>query len=80
MLCQIAKDYCVRSLAKIIPYPHWILFPIAAVPKPLEPLEVRPVSDHTKSGLKAATTDPRLRHTTAVEQDGVAEYIRQWTD
>ena len=69
MLCQVAKDYCVRSLAKIIPYPHWRLFSIAAVPKPLEPLEARPVSDHTKSGLKAATTDPRLRHTiTAMEE------------
>ena len=68
MLCPVPEDYTVQSLTPIIPLDDYRIFPIAAVPKPLEPNEVRPVSDHTKTGLKAATGDPRLQHTlTAVE-------------
>ena len=68
MLCPVPEDYTVHSLMKIVPLEDYRIFPIAAVPKPMEPDEVRPVSDHTKSGLKDATCDPRLQHTlTAVE-------------
>ena len=69
MLCEVSRDYCVASLAPLIPFTDWRIFPMAAVPKALEPDEVRPVSDHTKTGLKAATVDPRLSHTLdAVQQ------------
>ena len=44
------------------------------VPKPLEPTEVRPVSDHTKSGLKAATVDTRLKHTLTAVEDVQREF------
>ena len=68
MLCPVPDDYNVQNLSSIIPFLDYRIFPIAAVPKPMEPEEVRPVSDHTKTGLKDATCDPRLQHTlTAVE-------------
>ena len=62
MLCEVPSDYCVENLRPLIPWPDWRIFPLGAVPKPLEPDEMRPVSDHTKSGLKAATDDSRLKH------------------
>ena len=68
MLCSVPDDYNVQNLSSIIPFLDYRIFPIAAVPKAMEPEEVRPVSDHTKTGLKDATCDPRLQHTlTAVE-------------
>ena len=56
-LCyEIPEAYRVENLSSMIPFNDWRIFPLGAVPKPLEPSEVRPVSDHTKSGLKAANT------------------------
>ena len=74
MLCQVPGDYCVRNLEGVIPFDDWRVFPMAAVPKPLEPDEVRPVSDHTKSGLKAATVDPILKHTLTAVDDIAREF------
>ena len=73
-LCQVDDDYSVANLKDIIPFEDWRVFPIAAVPKPLEKDEVRPVSDHTKSGLKAATNDPRLKHTLTAAEDIEREF------
>ena len=68
MLAKVPVDYNVQSLSKVIPWNDYRIFPMAAVPKAMEPDEVRPVSDHTKTGLKDATCDQRLKHTlTAVE-------------
>ena len=38
-----------------LPWNDWRIFPMGAVSKPLEPGEMRPYSDHTKTGMKAAT-------------------------
>ena len=38
------------------------IFPMGAVAKPLEPTELRPTSDHTRTGLNAATDLEGLRH------------------
>ena len=66
MLSPVPVDYNVQNLGPIIPFADWRCFPIAAVPKPLEPQEIRPVSDHTKTGLKEATND-RGRRTARVQ-------------
>jgi hypothetical protein len=39
------------------------IFPVGAVPKALEPGEVRPTSDHSATGLNSATDLDGLRHT-----------------
>ena len=39
-----------------------LIFPLGAVAKPLEPGEVRPTSDHTRTGLNAATDLGFLKH------------------
>ena len=57
-LCQIS----VRA-ASSLPWPQCRVFPLGAVAKALEPEAMRPVSDHTRSGLKAATDRDSLRHT-----------------
>ena len=44
-------------------------FPLGAVAKPLEPTEVRPASDHTKTGLNAATVLGILRHAITAAKD-----------
>ena len=31
------------------------IFPLGAVPKPLEPTEMRPTDDHSRTGVNAAT-------------------------
>jgi hypothetical protein len=54
-LMGVPSNYSVENLAPLIPFPVWRIFPLGAVPKPMEPEEVRPISDHTKSGLKKAT-------------------------
>ena len=46
-----------------LPWTSCRVFPLGAVPKPLEPGTVRPVSDHTRSGLKAATDLEQFKHT-----------------
>ena len=44
-LCLVPHDYSVSVLRDVIPFPKWRIFPLGAVPKPLEPDEMRPVSD-----------------------------------
>ena len=73
-LGRVALDYSVSSLSSLIPFDDWRIFPLGAVPKPLEPSEVRPVSDHTKSGIKAATNDEGLRHSITALQDIEREF------
>lgn len=46
-----------------IPWDTWRIFPLGAVPKSLEPDEMRPVSDHTRTGVNAATDMTMLRYT-----------------
>ncbi len=48
---------------------EFLLFPIGAVPKPLEPSEVRPASDHTRTGLNAATVLGILKHALTAAED-----------
>ena len=48
---------------RCIPFVDWRIFPMSAVAKPMEPGEVRPCSDHTRTGLKAATDVESMRHT-----------------
>ena len=43
-------------------YAAFAVFPMGAVPKPLEPTELRPTDDHTRTGLNAATDLEGLRH------------------
>ena len=52
------------------------LFPLGAVPKPLEPTEVRPASDHTKTGLNDATDMTFLQHHLTANRD-VAWLLQQ---
>ena len=52
----------VRSTMRAV-FDDAILFPMSAVGKPLEPGEGRPLSDHTKTGLNAATVMGILKHT-----------------
>ena len=68
LLCEIPEAYRVDNLT-CIPFDDYRIFPFGAVPKPLEPSEVRPVSDHTKSGVKAATDDDGLKHSLTALND-----------
>jgi hypothetical protein len=65
----IALCACRFRDARLLPWPSCRVFPLGAVPKPLEPEKVRPVSDHTRSGLKDATDDTGLKHTITALQD-----------
>ena len=47
----------------------FFVFPIGAVPKPLEPTEVRPASDHTRTGLNGATVLGMLAHALTAQRD-----------
>ena len=38
------------------------IFPLGATPKPLEPTELRPIDDHSRTGLNAASSLEGLRH------------------
>ena len=74
-----AKTLCLCAVAERVaaslPWPSCRVFPLGAVPKPLEPDAMRPVSDHTKSGLKAATDRESLRHTLRTYEE-IAEFLR----
>ena len=50
--------------------------PLGAVPKPLEPTEVRPASDHTRTGLNASTCMDELKHALTANAD-VAWLLKQ---
>ena len=43
-------------------YPAFRVFPMGAVPKPLEPSEARPISDHSRSGLNDLTDVAWFKH------------------
>ena len=73
LLCKIPEAYRVDNLT-CIPFDDYRIFPLGAVPKPLEPSEVRPVSDHTKSGVKAATDDDGLKHSLTALNDIEREF------
>ena len=60
----------------VLPWEKWRIFPLGAVPKPLEPTEMRPVSDHTRTGLKDATDMTFLRHSLNA-YDEIASYLKQ---
>lgn len=62
--------------ARQLPWPVCRVFPLGAVPKPLEPSEMRPVSDHTRSGLKAVTDLEFFRHTLRT-YDEIAAFLRR---
>ena len=65
-----AKEQLRASFAKCIK------FPLGAVPKSLEEGVYRPYSDHTKTGVNAATCMDMLRHSLTAYSD-VAEYLRR---
>ena len=69
-LCQVSE----RSATQL-PWPHCRVFPLGAIPKALESEVMRPVSDHTKSGLKAATDVDSLRHLLRTYEE-IAEFLR----
>ena len=54
----------------------WRIFPLGAVPKPLEPDTMRPVSDHTRTGLKMATDMDFYRHSLNAYEE-IATYLKQ---
>ena len=54
----------------------WRIFPLGAVPKPLEPDSMRPVSDHTRTGLKLATEMDFYRHSVNAYEE-IAAYLKQ---
>ena len=52
-----------RQSTDLLPWAACRVFPLGAVPKPLEPDVMRPVSDHSRSGLNEATNMAGFRHT-----------------
>ena len=62
--------------ARALPWRVCRVFPLGAVPKPLEPTEMRPVSDHTRSGLKQVTDLEFFRHTLRT-YDEIASFLRK---
>ena len=67
-------EFDSRTDRHVLPWRAWRIFPMGAVPKPLEPEERRPTSDHTKTGLKDATDSDSLRHTLNTYNE-IAEYL-----
>jgi len=72
----IALCACGLKDARLLPWASCRVFPLGAVSKPLEPDTVRPISDHTKSGLKAATDDSRLKHTLNTYEE-IADFFKR---
>ena len=56
-------------------WPSWRIFPMGAVPKPMEPGEMRPFSDHSKTGMKDATDLELFRHTLTALKD-IARFLK----
>ena len=52
------------------------IFPMGAVGKPLEPTEMRPTSDHTRTGLNAHSDLSFLKHTLDTYQE-IAWFLKQ---
>ena len=59
----------------LLPWPDWRVFPMGAVAKPMEPGEMRPYSDHTKTGMKSATDVEFFRHTLTATED-IARFLK----
>ena len=57
-------------------FENFFIFPMGAVEKPLEPGEYRPTSDHSRTGLNAATSLEFLRHSLTAYKD-VAAYLQR---
>ena len=72
----IALCACGLKDARLLPWASCRVFPLGAVSKPLEPDTVRPISDHTKSGLKAATDDSRLKHALNTYEE-IADFFKR---
>ena len=53
----------------------WRVFPLGAVDKPLEPGVKRLISDHTRSGLKAATNMEFFRHTLRTYEE-ISDFLK----
>ena len=62
-------DWWVLRDALYDEIPEFFVFPMSAVAKPMEPTEVRPASDHTKTGLNAATVLGILKHSLTAQKD-----------
>ena len=60
---------------QFLPWSSWRIFPLGAVPKPLEPDERRPVSDHTRTGLKYATDLEFFKHSLNTYEE-IAAYLK----
>ena len=58
----------LRPLLRAV-FGDYFIFPLGAVPKPLEPKSCRPYSDHTKTGLNAATWMGLLTHTLRTHEE-----------
>ena len=56
-------------------WPSWRIFPMGAVPKPMEPGAMRPFSDHTKTGMKDATDLELFRHTLTALED-ISKFLK----
>ena len=52
------------------------IFPMGAVAKPMEPTELRPTDDHSRTGLNAATSLDFLRHSLTAYED-IAWFLAQ---
>ena len=63
----------MRSLGTISDY---TVFPLGAVPKRDSPDECRPISDHKRSGLNAATNLAPFKHTLTAYAD-VAQFLKE---
>ena len=72
LLLGEASDDTLRLIREV--FPAAFIFPMGAVAKPLEPDKGRPTSDHTRTGLNAATDMTGLSHTL----DSYAEMARRF--
>ena len=72
LLLGEATDDTLRLIKEV--FPAAFIFPMGAVAKPLEPDKGRPTSDHTRTGLNAATDMTGLSHTL----DSYAEMARRF--
>ena len=54
----------------------YTIFPLGAVPKRDSPEECRPISDHKRSGLNAATNMAPVKHTLTADKD-VARFLKR---
>ena len=56
-------------------FEHYFVFPLGARPKPLEPDSARPIDDHRRTGLNAATSMAALKHSVTSYAD-VAAFLK----